>query len=121
LPPGKSASERFDLVAVAATEGATPPVPIPSGDTPSPPSTQRFLAWGALGAAGAVLGGALAAQLVNQIDTWHYNDNGQCLVPNRGSRDDQCGQYRWRADTAQTFAFIGYAGAGAFGIASAVL
>jgi hypothetical protein len=80
-----------------------------------------MLAWGTLGAAGAVLGAAIAAQIVNQVNAVHYNDDQQCLRPNLGTRDEQCGPYRWRAETAQTFAYIGYAGAGAFGVASAVL
>jgi len=123
VPPGSTAAERFILIPAPAssTDRRIDVTPIPASDTPPPPSTQRMLAWGSLGAAAAVLGAAVAAQIVNQVDSVHYNDDNQCLVPNKGTRDEQCGPYRWRAETARTFAYIGYAGAGAFGIASAVL
>jgi hypothetical protein len=124
VPPGKSATERLDLVPAlpAPNLESSPPVDATLGaDMPTPPSTHRMLAWGALGAAGAMLTVGLGAQLVNQLNAVHYNDDSQCLRPNAGTRDAQCGIYRYRAETAQTFAFVGYGGAAVFGIASGVL
>jgi hypothetical protein len=81
---------------------------------------RRAIAWGLLGGAGAFLTAAVAAHVVHAQSAAHYNDDSLCLAPGL-SRDEVCGKYRGRADTAATLATIGYAGAGALAIASGVL
>ena len=82
--------------------------------------TRRVLAWSALGAAGAFLGGAIAAQVVSESKTADYNDDSQCLYGEL-TRDQRCGVYRGQAESAQSLATFGYVASGVFGVASAVL
>jgi hypothetical protein len=93
----------------------------PTADVIAPPATQRFLAWGTASGAVAFLGGAIAAQLVHEQNASRYNDDSLCKATTTLSRDQRCGTYRGRAETAQTLANIGYVAAGALGVASAVL
>jgi len=58
---------------------------------------------------------------MHERNAGHYNDPSLCLKPDLGSRDQQCGAYRGRADTAQTIAIVGYVAGGALGVASALL
>src|SRR5205814_647413 len=69
IAPGQMATAKFDLTpVVAAAPSPTSekrPVAVTTTLSPASPatgSTQRFIAWGMLGAAGAFLGTALAAQ-----------------------------------------------------------
>jgi hypothetical protein len=82
--------------------------------------TRRVLAWSALGAAGAFLGGAIAAQILSETKTADYNDDSQCLYGDL-TRDQRCGVYRGGAESAQRLATFGYVASGVFGVASAVL
>jgi hypothetical protein len=82
---------------------------------------QRTLAWGALGGSVLLLGGALSAQLVHNQAANTYDDDLLCKAPPGQWRDDRCGDYRDKAEKAQIFANLGYIGAGALGVASAVL
>jgi hypothetical protein len=136
ISPGATSTERFELSAIR--EPAKPAVEIaatarpaaPETPTPAPNptdirvkgavATRRAFAWGALGAAGAFLGGAIAAQIVREGNAARYNDDGRCLYGNL-SRDERCGVYRGHAESAQGLANIGYVAAGAFGVASAIL
>ena len=122
VPPGESVKERIELTATPAPSTAAPPAtiaPTPAGAAPS--TTHQFLAWGTLGAAGAILGGALVAQLVHEQNAARYNDPKLCAPTTTLTLDQVCGTYRGRAETAQTLANVGYVAAGALGIASAVL
>jgi PEGA domain-containing protein len=130
LAPGQTASEDFQL--------RTPQAPAPSprsgenqppgsASTSSAPleaptatgvSTKTAFAWGTLGAAGAFLGGALVAQVIHEEQAANYDDDARCSPM---SREEQCGVYRGKAESAQLFANIGYIAAGAFGIGSAIL
>jgi hypothetical protein len=118
IEPGKSLTERIVLPA-AQPAPAEPrverPMPAPP---PLPPSTTRVLAWGSLTAAGVVLASAVVAEVVREQNAAHYDDDSQCFVPGQGTRDRQCGVYRGRAETAQTFATVGFVAAGALGVAS---
>jgi hypothetical protein len=73
-----------------------------------------------LGGAGVLLAGAIAAQVIHETATAHYNDDALCFYGDL-SRDERCGAYRGRAETAQTLAVLGYVGAGVLGGASVVL
>jgi hypothetical protein len=121
VEPGKVAQERVELSPAPATptEPSRPDAGGPVADRP--PSLQPFFAWGALAATGVVLGGAVAAQLVHEQNANHYNDDALCGPTQTASRDERCGTYRGRAETAQTFAILGYVAGGALGVASAVL
>jgi hypothetical protein len=123
LEPGTTVTTELMLLRVP--EPASPVVvqTVPVEVPPAPPprmKTQRILAWSALGGAGVMLGGALVAQVVHNQAASTYNDNGLCSVPGTW-RDDRCGGYRDKAETAQIFANLGYIGAGALGAASAIL
>jgi len=136
IAPGATVKERFDLTAIPEptkpaieiTAASRPPAPM--APTPAPNrrdtrvagevATRRVFAWGALGAAGAFLGGAIAAQIVREENASRYNDDGRCFYGNL-SRDERCGVYRGQAESAQGLANIGYVAAGAFGAASAIL
>ena len=137
VSPGATTTERFELTAIpesakpaAEIVAVTRPAAPPEAPTPSPNpadtrvtgavATRRAFAWGALSAAGAFLGGAIAAQIVREGSAARYNDDSRCLYGNL-SRDERCGVYRGHAESAQGLANIGYVAAGAFGIASAVL
>ncbi|HMI88137.1 MAG TPA: hypothetical protein VK550_28830 [Polyangiaceae bacterium] len=97
---------------------ATPPAASPAA--PAPFATRRALAWGTLGAAGAFLGGAIVAQIINESNTSTYYDDAQCSYGGL-SRDQRCGVYRGQAESAQMLATIGYIAAGTLGIGSAIL
>jgi hypothetical protein len=88
----------------------------------APPAmtTQRVLAWSALAGAGLMLGGAVVAQVVHNQAADTYNDNALCTAPGQW-RNDRCGDYRTKADTAQVLANLGYIAAGGLGVASALL
>jgi hypothetical protein len=124
LEPGTTVTT--EVVLLRVPEPASPVVVQTAPRAESPPSlpppmkTQRVLAWGALGGAGVMLGGALVAQLVHAQAATTYNDNTLCTAPGRW-RDERCGDYRNRAETAQILANLGYIGAGALGVASAIL
>jgi hypothetical protein len=134
-------TEEIFLIAEPAPEPVAAPVPPPviqvdeaahanrpvqmqkaaPDDSLSPAAkTRRVLAWSALGAAGAFLGGAIAAQIVSEAKTADYNDDGQCLYGDL-TRDQRCGVYRGQAESAQSLATFGYVASGVFGVASAVL
>jgi hypothetical protein len=128
VAPGVTVKERLALAAApTSTTTATSPQPDPAPSAPpgadpvgSPPM-QRFFAWGALAGAGVAVGGAVAAQIVHETNANHYNDQSACGPTNTQSSDARCGIYRGRAETAQTFATLGYIAGGALGVASAIL
>jgi len=109
---------------IPADEGARANRPVQKAapdESMSPAAkTRRVLAWSALGAAGAFLGGAIAAQIVSESKTADYNDDSQCLYGDL-TRDQRCGVYRGQAESAQSLATFGYVASGVFGVASAVL
>ncbi len=134
IAPGATSTERFELRADAepapvlpSTAPASPPpaerkltlTPIDSPPTGAAPTRGAF-AWGTLGAAGAFLGGAIAAQVMREQNASRYNDDSRCLF-GALSRDERCGAYRGQAESAQDLANIGYVAAGALGVASAIL
>jgi hypothetical protein len=119
ITAGQASSERIELV--AEPQKQTPVTSIDAPPVVAEPSPQRFFAWGALAASGVVLAGATAAQLVHEQAARHYDDNSLCGETQTASRDERCGTYKGRAETAQTFATLGYVAGGALGLASAVL
>jgi tetratricopeptide (TPR) repeat protein len=124
-PPAAPAAPPVDaapaVVIPAGVAPADPTVSKPSREPLSPAAqTRRAFAWGTLGAAGAFLGGAIAAQIVSEVKKAHYNDDSECFygdVP----REVRCGVYRGQAESAQTLATFGYVASGVSAIASAVL
>jgi hypothetical protein len=84
------------------------------------PQLRRAFAWGALGAAGAFLGVAVAAQIVREERAAYYNDDSRCFFGNL-SRDARCGVYRGEAESAQTVATVGYVASGVMGLAAGAL
>lgn len=89
---------------------------------PSAPShaLQRTLGWAFAGAAAVSLGGAIVAQLFQQQSAARYNDDRRCLTGDL-SRDQRCGLDRGAAETAQTYANLGYIAAVALGAGAGVL
>jgi len=90
--------------------------PTPSGDatrasTDRPASWQRTAAWIALASAGALLIGSVTAHVIREREAALYNDDSRCL---RGtlSRLEACGDNKQAAETAQTFAVVGYVATG---------
>jgi tetratricopeptide (TPR) repeat protein len=126
VPEGRSVTENIEFISTPPPPAPPPalepprrPAPVPN-DRSQPLAFQRTLAWVALGSAGTVLGGAVIAQLVAQNAATHYNDDSLCFYGTL-SRDQRCGAYRGRAETAQTLATVGYVAAGTLGLASAIL
>jgi hypothetical protein len=122
LSPGAAIAEEVDLVPVEGEKQSAPVQAVSPARSSSRDNggLQRTVAWGALGAAGALLGGALAAQAVREQNVARYNDDSRCLIPPL-SRNERCGSYLGSADTAARLANIGYIGAGALTVAAAVL
>jgi tetratricopeptide (TPR) repeat protein len=117
----RDARPREQSLATASTAVNQPP--LASGATlasaPPPPdhSATRSIAWGTLGGAGALLAAAVVAQVIHEESAARYNDDALCLKPGL-SRDETCGIYRGRADTAGAVAIASYVGAGALAIAA---
>lgn len=80
----------------------------------------RALSFGFLGATGVSLGGAVVAQLIRERHVARYNDDRRCFY-GQLSRDQRCGADRGAAETAETYANLGYVGATAFGAAALTL
>ena len=59
-----------------------------------------------------LLAGAGVAQVLRQEAVDHYDDDTACLQPGL-SREQSCGYYRGRAETAQVFATAGWLAGGA--------
>jgi hypothetical protein len=95
-----------------ATRAASPPPIVSPAPAPPRSSSQRTVGWAILGIGGAFFAEGIVAQIVRANATAHYNDDNVCLAPGR-TRDQVCGDYRGRAETAQTLATIGWIGAGA--------
>jgi hypothetical protein len=74
-------------------------------------SWRRTTAWIALAGAGALLAGAIAAQVVRERNIAMYNDDTKCLQGTL-SRKERCGDHLSTAETAQVLAIAGYAAAG---------
>jgi hypothetical protein len=109
-----------DVVLVADPEGTDRPViatPTPESERPR---LRRTAAWGALIGSGVFLGGAIGAQLFRNEQASLYNDDAVCRVPGR-SRDETCGIYRDRGETAQSLANLGYIASGSLAVAAAIL
>jgi hypothetical protein len=70
-----------------------------------------------LGAAGALVAGGVAANVVGSANAAVYNDDARCLYGDL-TRDQRCGNYRDRAEAASALAVVGYALGAAAGIAS---
>jgi hypothetical protein len=126
IAPGQTATEMIELTPVHVTLPSTSVEkgPAPSA-LPAPPkaadgATQRVVAWGMLGAAGAFLGGALAAQAFREGKVAHYNDDRQCYYGTQ-TRDERCGSDKQQAGAAQAFANVGYIAAGATAISATLL
>lgn len=99
---------------------ATSKVATARAATATADSTQRGLAWCALGGASSALVLAIVAEVVRQTQVARYNDDQRCSYGNR-SRDERCGVYRGRAEIARGLATGGYVGAGVLAAASALL
>jgi len=78
--------------------------------------TQRTLAWVAAGGAVALLGGGIAATVV-QAGADAYISDAANLCAAAGA----CAEQRDTQDTAHTLSIVGYVGAGALAVTSAVL
>lgn len=124
LEPGTTITT--EIVLQRVPEAASPIVvqsALPS-DTPSAPApatnVKRTLAWGALGGSVLMLGGALTAQAIHDQAANTWNDDSLCTAPGQW-RDDKCGGYQSTAEKAQIIANLGYIGASALGVASAIL
>jgi hypothetical protein len=126
VSPGATVRERLALMPTPTP--STPPSDAARGlaaapvmERLEPDQTQRYIAWGALAGAGLATGGAITAQLVHEQNANHYNDDKLCAPTATQSRDERCAIYRGRAETAQTFAILGFIAGGALGAASAIL
>jgi hypothetical protein len=127
LDPGMTLTAELVLQKVAPpAQPAASPVVVksqPAENAPAPmasSNTRRTVAWGALAGSGLTLGGALVAQIIHNQAASHYNDNALCASPGHW-RDDTCGIYRGKAETAQSVADLGFIAAGTLGVASAIL
>lgn len=116
----RPARTRLPPVPARAPKRPAPVGRADAGVAPRESAFRRDLAFGLLGAAGASLGGALIAQFVRARHVARYNDDARCLYGEL-SRDERCGGDRGAAETAQTYANIGYVGAVAFGAAAVLL
>jgi hypothetical protein len=117
-------TERIELTRAASAPSAerAAKTNFATGDfAPAVTSTQRVVAWGTLGGAVVLLIGAGAAELEAHKNASHYTDDTICGPTITQSREGRCGSYRGQAETAQTFANLGFIGAGALGAASAIL
>ena len=74
-------------------------------------STRRTLGWVSLGAGGLLLAEAAVAEVVSLQAQAHWNDDHECLAPGL-TREQVCGRYIGRADTAQALAIAGFAAGG---------
>jgi tetratricopeptide (TPR) repeat protein len=135
VPGGAVVVDRVEFPAAASAPKLPPVEPSRAEESPShvapvasplpaiqsdPQATRRALAWGTLGGAGTVLIAAVAAEIVHQRQAARYNDDQRCSFGEL-SRDERCGTYRGRAETARDLAIAGYIGSGALATASAVL
>jgi hypothetical protein len=135
LPPGALVVDRVEFPTPPRAPEALPDHPRPNGAVgplsesatssarpaeATTPSTERTLAWCALGAAGTVLGASVVAELVHQSAAAHYNDDQRCAYGEL-SRDERCGVYRGRAQATRVMASGGYIGSGVLGVASLLL
>ena len=117
--------EAGTILATDVTLVAEPPTTIGGKDVPpsavadSSSSIHRTLAWGTLAGAGLALSGAVVAQVSQMRDASRYNDDTLCVVPGH-SRDEVCGLYRGRAETAQMVAIVGYVAAGGLAVTSTI-
>jgi hypothetical protein len=103
----------------SAVPGADSSPPV-TRESPTPESRfQRTMAWSTLAGAGLALGGALVAQTVQVRAASRYDDDALCAIAGH-SRDELCGVYRGRAETAQVVADVGYIAAGGLAIASTI-
>jgi hypothetical protein len=101
-PVGKGADAQLPPAEVGAT----------SRDAyPQPSSGRRTAGWITLGAGGLLLTQAVVAEVVRTQAVAHYNDDAACLQPGF-TREQMCGQYRGRAETAQFFATTGLVAGG---------
>jgi tetratricopeptide (TPR) repeat protein len=106
-PPPQEPSPRAASRATAAeTRAKAPDEPAGVG------SIQETAAWITLAGAGALLLGAVAAHSKREYEMGVYNDDSHCLRDDR-SRKERCGNRLEAAETAQTFAILGYAASSA--------
>jgi hypothetical protein len=94
-----------------ASRAVSPP-PIASPALVPHTSSQRTIGWAMLGIGGVFLAEGIVAQIVRANAVAHYNDDNFCLKPGM-TREELCGPYRGRAETAQTLATIGWIGGAA--------
>ena len=92
-------------------KAARPSADATSASTNRRSSWQRTAAWIALASAGALLLGSVTAHVIREREAALYNDDSRCL---RGtlSRSEACGDNRQAAETAETFAVVGYVATG---------
>lgn len=69
-------------------------------------------AYSMLSAAAVMLGGGIAAHVVRESNVARYNDDSRCEVPGK-LRDEVCGSYRGRAETASQLSSLAYIASGA--------
>jgi hypothetical protein len=97
----------------------TPPPDVRPPPSPEPNGTLRTLAW-VSGAGSLVLAGVgVAGYLVGDAAAARWNSS-DCL-PAGSTREAACGGERETAESMRAVAIAGFAGAGAFAVASAVL
>jgi len=93
--------------------------PIVEPDTPEEGGTP-ILAWVALGGAAVGLAGGGIALAIREGHAADWNDDAVCLAGGL-SREQNCADSRKSAESAETWAIVGFAAAGVFAAASAVL
>ncbi len=119
LAPVKVTLERAapQASAPASAPASSPPLAPASPDVPAPRgSTQRTLAWTAAGGAALLLAGGIVSTVVAAGAASHYNG------PDCGVRPSvTCAGDVSRVHTSEAFEAVGYAGAGAAALVSAIL
>jgi tetratricopeptide (TPR) repeat protein len=101
--------ERSAALLRQASRGAVPEESPPVRQEAS--SWRRTVGWIGIGAAGIFLVGAITAHNTREREMAAYNDDSHCLHGSL-SRNERCGDRLQAAETAQTFAVLGYTATG---------
>jgi hypothetical protein len=119
LPSGATVILQAQMAqAISESKGAgTPRAPSPTTTATPRTSIRPTLAWAALTATGILLTEAAASEIVRAALLGKYND-ASCDDAVGLTRSQRCGRYLGSADTARTFATIGFAVGGATALAS---
>lgn len=117
---GQASETDYPLQEPRSEQPSPAPVRFPTRGARSARRFQASLGHAFMGAAGAALGTALAAQLLQQRNVARYNDDQHCYFGGI-SRDARCGHYRTAAAAAQRLATVGYVATTALGAAASIL